>query len=183
MASADMLTHPLSWAVAQFSLCACGGSARRRVFQLWRASRSGWSPFSGRGFRTFLGTALLFLSLTLLPAASPRFAVDIWTEKNGLPQNEVFAITQTRDGYLWLGTPSGLTRFDGVDFRLYEDRDIPGLNGSKVVKLFEDSRGNLWIGTEASGVLVVDRSGTVKTVVPAKGGEGHLAAKDLNGSD
>jgi signal transduction histidine kinase/ligand-binding sensor domain-containing protein len=101
--------------------------------------------------------------------------VDTWTEKNGLPQNEVFAITQTSDGYLWLGTPSGLTRFDGTDFKLYEDKDIPGLNGSKIVKLFEDSHGGLWIGTEAAGVLLVGRQGKVSTVLPAKGSvEGPL---------
>ncbi len=108
-------------------------------------------------------------------ASAPQFSVKPWTDKDGLPQNEVFAITQTRDGYLWLGTPSGLSRFDGIEFKSYEDKDIPGLNGSKVVKLFEDSQGNLWLGTETSGVLLVSKDGKITTVLPPKGlSEGHL---------
>ncbi len=106
---------------------------------------------------------------------APQFSVQTWTEKEGLPQNEVFGVTQTRDGYLWLGTASGLARFDGIDFRLYEDKDIRGLNGSIVVKVFEDSQTNLWIGTETAGVLMVSKEGKVTTVLPPKGAaEGHL---------
>ena len=41
-----------------------------------------------------------------------------WSRHNGLPVNNVYAIAQTRDGYLWLGTSIGLLRFDGVDFTL-----------------------------------------------------------------
>jgi hypothetical protein len=36
---------------------------------------------------------------------------------DGVPQNTVYAITQTHDGYLWVGTAGGLVRFDGVQFR------------------------------------------------------------------
>ena len=123
------------------------------------------------------GASLVLCSLTFRAACSPEFAVDTWTEKSGLPQNEVFAITQTSDGYLWLGTPSGLTRFDGVDFKLYEDKDIPGLNGSKILRLFEDSRGSLWLGTEGAGVLRVGKDGKVSTVLaPNQTTEGPLVA-------
>ena len=113
----------------------------------------------------------------LAAPSAPRFSVKPWTEKEGLPQNEVFTVTQTREGYLWLGTASGLSRFDGLDFRSYEDKDIPGLNGSIVVKLFEDSQGNLWLGTETAGVLLVGKNGKITTVLPPKGAaEGHLVA-------
>ena len=85
------------------------------------------------------------------PATNANPTVAVWTEENGLPQNVVLAMTQTRDGYLWLGAGSVLTRFDGTEFKIYEERDIPGLNGSKIMKMFEDSHLNLWIGTEATG--------------------------------
>jgi ligand-binding sensor domain-containing protein/signal transduction histidine kinase len=109
------------------------------------------------------------------PAPNPNPAVAVWTEENGLPQNVVLAMTQTRDGYLWLGAGSVLTRFDGTDFKIYEERDIPGLNGSKIIKLFEDSHRDLWIGTETSGVLLIDTEGKARTVLPPKGtAEGPL---------
>ena len=45
--------------------------------------------------------------------ASQRYTVQVWEADDGLPQNSVIAMTQTRDGYLWLGTLNGLVRFDG----------------------------------------------------------------------
>src|SRR5579863_829605 len=114
--------------------------------------------------------ALFFCAVRagLAASASSHFSVDSWNENNGLPQNEVFAVTQTRDGYLWLGTASGLSRFDGLEFKSYEDKDIPGLNGSWVVKIFEDSTGNLWIGTETAGVLLAGKDGKITTALPSK---------------
>ncbi len=38
----------------------------------------------------------------------------VWTTEDGLPQNSINAIVQTRDGYLWLATFGGLVRFDGI---------------------------------------------------------------------
>ena len=37
-------------------------------------------------------------------AEGERFTVDVWTTEEGLPENTVITMTQTRDGYLWLGT-------------------------------------------------------------------------------
>src|SRR5512141_1698145 len=48
-----------------------------------------------------------------------RYRVRIW--QDGLPQNSVFAISQTPDGYLWVGTHAGLARFDGLRFTLLDD--------------------------------------------------------------
>ncbi len=42
-----------------------------------------------------------------------------WTTKDGAP-SDIFAIAQTRDGYLWLGATTGLVRFDGLRFENYE---------------------------------------------------------------
>ena len=48
-------------------------------------------------------------------AASAQHTVDVWTtDQGGLPHSVVLAMIQTQDGYLWLGTPKGLARFDGV---------------------------------------------------------------------
>src|ERR1051325_1004153 len=89
--------------------------------------------------------------------ATPRFGVDPpWETEKGLPENSVFSLLQTRDGYLWVGTGYGLARFDGIHFKTFDESDTPGLNSSKIDVLFEDSRENLWIGTETEGVLIVD---------------------------
>src|SRR5512133_3968762 len=45
--------------------------------------------------------------------------------EQGLPQNSVQAIVQTRDGYLWLGTQAGLVRFDGVRLAVFGRSTVP----------------------------------------------------------
>src|ERR1035437_7083473 len=109
-----------------------------------------------------------------VPAPGPAVTINKWTTEDGLglPQNSVISMTQTRDGYLLLGTGRGLARFDGNHFKTFDDSD---LNSGKIVKLFEDSRTNLWIGTEAAGVVVVNRNGKVSSVPTGKpGDEGPL---------
>ena len=49
--------------------------------------------------------------------------------ENGLPQNTVQALAQTKDGFLWLGTEAGLVRFDGVEFQTYDRNSTSGLPG------------------------------------------------------
>jgi len=73
----------------------------------------------------------------------------VWRAEDGLPQESVWAITQTRDGYLWVGTGGGLARFDGVRFELFGIQD--GLPSMQIRSLLEDRSGALWVGT-ANGV-------------------------------
>lgn len=76
-----------------------------------------------------------------------------WGTEDGLPQNTVNAMTQTRDGYLWLATQDGLARFDGVRFKSFSLKDgLPSVNISSVL---EDRRGTLWIGTSGSGLCAM----------------------------
>ncbi|MEO6034218.1 MAG: two-component regulator propeller domain-containing protein [Verrucomicrobiota bacterium] len=93
-----------------------------------------------------------------LPAASvpPRFTVEVWqAQEGGLPQNSVIDMVQTQDGYLWLSTLNGLARFDGVRFTVFDESNTPGLRSSRIVKLFEDSKRNIWLGTETSGAALI----------------------------
>jgi hypothetical protein len=57
-------------------------------------------------------------------APASDYIVRNWSTDDGLPQNSVTAIAQTRDGYLWLGTFNGLVRFDGVRCRLDTFADL-----------------------------------------------------------
>ncbi len=79
-------------------------------------------------------------------------SVQMWRQPQGLPQNSVLTMLQTRDGYLWLGTKGGLTRFDGVRFTTFDDRDKTQLRESEVWALAEGADGSLWIGTYGGGL-------------------------------
>ncbi len=105
-----------------------------------------------------------FLLLSLFLSATPALALDAedaalsqwvrtrWTaEQGGLPDNNVYDIHQDSRGYLWLATESGLLRFDGSRFVIYDARNTPGLRGS-VRCLEPDGQGGLWVGT-AEGLL------------------------------
>ena len=70
-----------------------------------------------------------------------------WGLENGLPQNTVQALAQTRDGFIWLGTEVGLARFDGNSFVLFDRNSKPALPGNDVQCLLASSDGSLWIGT------------------------------------
>lgn len=74
--------------------------------------------------------------------------------EDGLPHTIVQAITQTRDGYLWVGTREGVARFDGQSFLCLTARDFgTGLVQPSVVCLCETQDGSLWIGTETVGLF------------------------------
>jgi len=83
--------------------------------------------------------------------ALTQYVLSVWRMEEGLPHNSVRAITQTRDGYLWLGTYGGLVRFDGVRFQLFDNR-TSRLRDNEVRALAEDAAGTLWIGTTAGGL-------------------------------
>jgi ligand-binding sensor domain-containing protein/signal transduction histidine kinase len=84
-----------------------------------------------------------------------------WTARNGLPTGDLQAITQTGDGYLWIGTEEGLARFDGWRFRIF-DKASGQLPGNFIFSLLEDSSGSLWIGT--NGGLVRYKQGRFETI-------------------
>jgi signal transduction histidine kinase/ligand-binding sensor domain-containing protein/DNA-binding NarL/FixJ family response regulator len=104
------------------------------------------------------------LLLAMLPAAlaapapvlEPPRRFDRWTTDNGLPQSSIYAITQTRDGYLWFTTLDGLVRFDGVRFTVYDASNTVGLAGNRFVCLDEGRDGTLWIGSEDGFVYAFD---------------------------
>jgi PAS domain S-box-containing protein len=99
------------------------------------------------------------------PGRGDRYLHTAWTTENGLPQNSVNAIVQTRDGYLWLGTFGGLARFDGIRFTIFDTGNTPILKGTRILSLYEDRGGALWIGAEFGGLArYVDHQFTAWTV-------------------
>jgi signal transduction histidine kinase/ligand-binding sensor domain-containing protein len=79
-----------------------------------------------------------------------EYSRTLWTQENGLPQDRIRTIAQTTDGYLWLGTDEGVTRFDGYDFTNFNTGNS-SLPSNSVTALAAGGDGSLWIGTP-SGV-------------------------------
>ncbi len=103
-----------------------------------------------------LGIALLFLLLlphvfALDPARElKQYNCQTWSRQNGLPANGITAITQARDGYLWLGTSVGLVRFDGIEFKPLDLSSATNLSGSTVTSLSNARNGGIWVGLDHS---------------------------------
>ena len=81
----------------------------------------------------------------------------IWQVQQGLPQASIYAILQTRDGYVWLGTQTGLVKFDGVRFTSVDEIAGASIRNVWVTQLIEDEQGALWIGTDGAGLLQLQR--------------------------
>lgn len=84
-----------------------------------------------------------------------------WTAKVGAP-TETRALAQTTDGYLWLGTVTGLVRFDGVRFVPFVPRGNDTIPTGAIRGLLGASDGSLWITWNKGGVSRV-RDGRVRT--------------------
>jgi len=78
------------------------------------------------------------------------FSFRSWQREQGLPENYVRALTQTRDGYIWVGSDEGVSRFDGVNFFSLGLQE--NFESGPVRVLFGDSRGGLWIGSVDAGL-------------------------------
>jgi ligand-binding sensor domain-containing protein/signal transduction histidine kinase len=74
-----------------------------------------------------------------------------WTTDSNFPGGAIDAITQTSDGYLWMGTAKGLVRFDGVNFRLTSS--FSEFSGDPVSGLTTDREGRLCVIFWSAGVL------------------------------
>ena len=125
---------------------------------------------SGRGIRLFM--AAILLTVSLWPAQvsyaegneeagkkitvdytgrSEGFATILYDNTNGLPTSEANAILETKGGFLWIGSYSGLIRYDGNTFTRMDS--TTGI--ASVVSLYVDSKDRLWVGTNDNGVAML----------------------------
>ncbi len=80
------------------------------------------------------------------------YLIKTWDTEESLSGSTVTAIIQTPDGYLWVGTYEGLTRFDGVRSAVFDSQNTPALGHSRIQGLYLDARGTLWINTYRGGL-------------------------------
>ncbi|MEA5081899.1 MAG: two-component regulator propeller domain-containing protein [Dysgonamonadaceae bacterium] len=114
--------------------------------------------------RLFIKTIILFLFLLItglygvIKADAPYYYYKQLGIKEGLSQSKVQCILNDYKGYLWIGTESGLNRYDGKDIKQYSHRkDVENtLPHNNIIFLEEDSLLNLWVGT-TTGISIYDR--------------------------
>ena len=129
-----------------------GGGERRVV----SAGRARWKIINKLG--QYLVLALLaFLSCVGEPAAAAAepispYSSRSWQTDDGLPDNQVRAIAQDGDGYLWVATSGGLARFDGVRFKIVELPGSPATNSPSIEALCASRDGTVWVGTAQKGL-------------------------------
>jgi signal transduction histidine kinase/ligand-binding sensor domain-containing protein len=126
--------------------------------------------------------ALIEIVLLFIAASHSAYALDpskqlsqyahhAWTIRDGVFSGTVSAISQSVDGYLWVGTYSGLLRFDGVRFVNFEVATGHQLPNNTVVSLFSAKDGDLWIGTTSGlfrwGLRKLTESSKIHGVVTA----------------
>jgi signal transduction histidine kinase/ligand-binding sensor domain-containing protein len=137
---------------------------------------------SSLAFLPLLGIRIV-AAATLLGGAAPGHALEpstplasygrqAWGMENGLPQNTVQALAQTRDGFIWLGTEVGLVRFDGIGFQVFDQNTNQGTGGplppgNDIRCLLAAKDGALWIGTSEG--LAQWKDGAVKQFTVADG--------------
>lgn len=102
------------------------------------------------------------------PVVHPGWTVQHWDVENGLPVNSINAMVRDARGFLWLATMDGLVRFDGVEFKVFDPLNSPGLAGSRLMVLERDGEDALWTATEDMR-LVRYSAGTFRSFGPGDG--------------
>lgn len=102
-------------------------------------------------FNALLDVCYFFI--TPFSSYGQKLPVRNYTGETGLPQAQISSVTQDSKGFIWFISSSGLTRYDGVEFKTYTKQD--GLTSNIGIDIQEDKNGNLWTLT-INGISVLD---------------------------
>ena len=81
-----------------------------------------------------------------------NYSTKYFTVNNGLSNNTITTVYQSKAGYIWVGTDDGLNLFDGYNFKIFrhEPDNKNSISHNRILFIKEDSKGNLWVGTSIS---------------------------------
>jgi signal transduction histidine kinase/CheY-like chemotaxis protein/ligand-binding sensor domain-containing protein len=116
------------------------------------------SFMSKKAIRTFLLVAGILLQAASFSQNSNLNFKHINTDL-GLSQNHVLCILQDSKGFMWFGTRDGLNRYDGYNFKIYQNvvGDSTSISNNYIMSIFEDSKGTMWVGTLGGGLSKFDK--------------------------
>ncbi|AIF48084.1 sensor histidine kinase [Dyella japonica] len=117
-------------------------------------SMPGWLARAGRHTLPLIVAVLLACMTASHADESPGFRRRLWTTEAGTPA-DIWTMAQGKDGYLWLGTGSGLYRFDGFRFERFQPAAGERLPSNDITALGMQEDGALWIGFYYGGASVV----------------------------
>jgi diguanylate cyclase (GGDEF)-like protein len=83
------------------------------------------------------------------------YSREVWTTRDGLPHNQVNAIAQTREGYLWFATWGGIVRYNGQEFRTFGRHNVPELRDNGMRGATVGPTGALVLSTSRGGVAIL----------------------------
>ena len=95
-----------------------------------------------------------------------EYTRSVWRVSDGLPEDTVQAMVESREGVLWIGTTGGLTRFDGA--RMEVPASVQPLLAKSIFTLSSGQDGSLWAGTEGGGLLRL-QSGKIRVYSTPEG--------------
>jgi len=114
--------------------------------------------------KTFVYISVFFVLVSNTSLANVYYSnIERFSVSNGLPDNTIYSVKKDKTGFVWLGTPKGLTRFDGNKFKVYSTKTTNNklLQYDGASNIFIDSKQQFWIGTWAKGLSVYDSSLTL----------------------
>src|SRR4030095_8512044 len=111
-----------------------------------------------KSFLTWLSLPI-FLILMLKMSGQPNMVFfERFDEEKGLPNNMFTQVIQDKEGLLWMSGFDGLACYDGHSIKeiRHNHSDPYSISGNKITKIFEDSKGRLWVATLGSGINFSD---------------------------
>lgn len=125
---------------------------------------------------------ILFGFIFFFCAFSQNIKFEHYNENHGLSNNSVRHIVQDKHGFLWLGTFSGLNRFDGYEFKSYlstSNQDNKILNDDITDLVLDEQKNNLWIATREGLSLFKTDTHKFTTFLPEKNNPNSLPEAEI----
>jgi ligand-binding sensor domain-containing protein len=112
-------------------------------------------------------TAILFTLIAFSMAGQDKYRLLHWDVENGMSQSIAGYMLKDAQGFLWISTENGLSRFDGGSFKNYfSGSDNQSISSNETLGLVEDSLRNIWIGS-GNGISIYDsKADTFRQIFP-----------------
>lgn len=101
-----------------------------------------------------------------------QYVLNNWDNTSGLPQNTVFSITKDSTGYLWFVTEEGFARFDGMNFKVFDETNITGLESSYFLDIETSMEGGVWAASRRDIVKIQNQQ--ISAIHLGAFSEGHI---------